>query len=66
MEDGDGFFLSLEGFVGDHLIKLLPPKVEFGEIILKGSTLEHYLFMKEDKLTHGTTFLMLLILCCIM
>jgi hypothetical protein len=57
MKDGDGIFLALEGFVGDHLIKLLSPKVEFGEIILKGSTLEHYLFTKKDELAHGTIFL---------
>jgi hypothetical protein len=43
--------------VGDHLIKLLPPKVEFGKIILKRSTLEHYLFMKKDKVVHGTILL---------
>jgi hypothetical protein len=54
---GDGIFLALEGFVGDHLIKLLPPKVEFGEIIFKGSTFEHYLFMKKDKLAHGIILL---------
>jgi len=57
VEDGDGTFLALEGFVRDHFIKLLPPKVEFGEIILKGSTFEHYLFMKKDKLAHGTILL---------
>jgi hypothetical protein len=35
----------------------LPPKVKFGEIILEGSTLEHLLFMKKDKLAQGTIFL---------
>ncbi len=37
--------------------KLLHPKVEFGEIIPKGGILEHCLFMKKDKLVHGTIFL---------
>ncbi len=37
--------------------ELLPPKVEFGEIVPKGSTLEHHLFMKNDKLAYGTIFL---------
>jgi hypothetical protein len=60
MEDGDGIFLALEGFVKNCLIKLLPPKVEFGDIILKGSNFEHYLFMKKDKLAHGTIFLNLI------
>jgi hypothetical protein len=41
--------------VGNHL--LLHPKVEFGDIVPEGSTLEHCLFMKKDKLVHGTLFL---------
>jgi hypothetical protein len=37
--------------------ELLPLEVEFGEIVCKGITLEHHLFMKKDKLTYGTIFL---------
>jgi hypothetical protein len=36
------------------LAKLLPPKVEFGKIVLDGNTLEHHLFTKKDKLICGT------------
>ncbi len=32
--------------------ELLPPKFEFGEIVLKGSNFEHHFFMKKDKLAH--------------
>jgi hypothetical protein len=42
------------------LAKLLPPKVEFGKIVLEGNTFEHCLFTKKDKLIHGTIFLK----CC--
>jgi hypothetical protein len=35
----------------------LPLKVEFGEIVPEGGTLEHCLFMKKDKLAHGTILL---------
>jgi hypothetical protein len=30
--------------------ELFPPKFEFGEIVLKGGTLEYHLFMKKGKL----------------
>jgi hypothetical protein len=30
--------------------ELLAPKVEFREIVLEGGTLEHFLFMKKEKL----------------
>jgi hypothetical protein len=35
----------------------LPPKVKFREIILEGSTFQHRLFMKKDKLTQGIILL---------
>jgi hypothetical protein len=37
--------------------KLLPPKVEFGEIVLEGSIFEDHLFFKKEKLAHGTILL---------
>ncbi len=47
MEDEDEIFLTWKAFVGDSL--------EFKEIDFKGSTFEHHLFMKKDKLACGTT-----------
>jgi hypothetical protein len=32
-------------------------EVEFGEIDPKGGNIKHHLFMKNDKLVHGTIFL---------
>ncbi len=46
MEDEDEIFLAWKAFVGDSF--------EFKEIVLKGSTFEHHLFMKKDRLAHGT------------
>jgi hypothetical protein len=43
--------------VGNHLGKLLPLEVEFGEIVLEGGTLKQCLFMKKDKLARGTILL---------
>ncbi len=37
--------------------KLLPPKVEFGEIVPKRGIFEYHLFMKKDKLACGTILL---------
>ncbi len=39
------------------LRELLPPKVEFGEIIAIGNIFERHLFLKKDKLAHGTILL---------
>jgi hypothetical protein len=36
------------------LANLLPPKVEFGKIVLDGNILEHHLFTKKDKLIRET------------
>jgi hypothetical protein len=46
--------------VGNHLGRLLPLEVEFGEIVLEGGILKQCLFMKKDKLTHGTILLILI------
>jgi hypothetical protein len=35
----------------------LPLEVEFGDIVVEGGTLKHRLFMKKDKLAHGTILL---------
>jgi hypothetical protein len=37
--------------------KLLPLEVEFRDIVLEGSILKHCLFMKKNKLAHGTILL---------
>jgi DNA-binding response OmpR family regulator len=49
MENEDGISLAWEG--------LLLLEVEFGEIVLEWGNIEHYLFMKKDKLTHGKILL---------
>jgi hypothetical protein len=36
--------------VGNHLRRILSPKVEFGEIVVEGNIFEHYLFMKKKQI----------------
>jgi hypothetical protein len=45
--------------------ELLPPEVEFRNIVPKRGIIEHHLFMKKDKLVHGTISLNV-DFCCIM
>jgi hypothetical protein len=51
------FFLHEKEMWEITLGKLLPLEVEFGEILLEGSTLEHCLFVKKEKLACGTILL---------
>jgi hypothetical protein len=66
MEDEDGILLHEKDLWEIILWELFSLKVEFGKIAPKGGTLEHYLFIKEDKissnliipkLAHGIIFL---------
>lgn len=56
LKDEDEIFLTPEIYAIISK-KLLLLEIEFENFVLKGSTHEHHIFMKKDKLIFGTIFL---------
>ncbi len=57
MENEDGICPAWKGFMGNHFRSIIATKGWIWRIILEGGTLEHFLFIKKDKLACGTILL---------